>query len=114
MSELLLHFVCVHCDAINRVPRERLHQRAKCGSCHSPLFDGRPVPLDSSTRFDRHATYSDIPLLVDFWRAGAVPVRRWRRFSRRPRASSSQSYPPNSLDTHPFAKLLRVVLPSGR
>jgi hypothetical protein len=29
-----LHIVCPHCDASNRVPRERLRDGAKCGSCH--------------------------------------------------------------------------------
>ncbi|MGZ3282894.1 MAG: hypothetical protein ACXU9A_09585 [Xanthobacteraceae bacterium] len=29
-----LHIVCLHCDASNRVPRERLRDGAKCGSCH--------------------------------------------------------------------------------
>ena len=67
-----LHIVCPHCDAINRVPRERLRDRAKCGSCHRPLYEGRPAALDSAARFDKHATRSDIPLLVDFW---AILVR---------------------------------------
>src|ERR1700688_2022063 len=62
-----LHIVCPHCDAINRLPRERLRDGAKCGSCHRPLYEGRPAALDSVARFDRHATHSDIPLLVDFW-----------------------------------------------
>ena len=29
-----LHIVCPHCDESNRVPRERLRDGAKRGSCH--------------------------------------------------------------------------------
>ena len=43
-----LHIVCPHCDSINRVPRERLRQRSKCGSCHRPLYEGRPAALNSA------------------------------------------------------------------
>jgi thioredoxin 2 len=61
-----LHVVCPHCDTINRVPRAKLAAGGRCGACHQPLFEGRPVALDGA-RFARHLEQSDIPLLVDFW-----------------------------------------------
>ena len=38
-----LHIVCPHCGAINRVPASRPTGRAKCGSCHLALFEGKSV-----------------------------------------------------------------------
>jgi uncharacterized paraquat-inducible protein A len=48
-----LHIVCPHCDSINRVPRQLLRDGGKCGSCHRPLFERRPVALNSVARFSR-------------------------------------------------------------
>lgn len=60
-----MNTVCADCQAINRLPEDRIDDSAKCGRCGHQLFDGEVVNATTET-LDK-LLKDDLPVVVDFW-----------------------------------------------
>lgn len=80
-----MNTVCTSCQAINRIPDDRVQEAAKCGRCGHDLFDGEVINATGET-LDK-LLKDDLPVVVDFWAPGVVHAVTSPRFLKMSRKS---------------------------
>lgn len=68
-----MNTVCTHCQAINRIPDDRIEDAAKCGRCGHDLFDGEVINATGET-LDK-LLKDDLPVVISTsGHRGAAPA----------------------------------------
>ena len=103
-----LHVVCPHCDTVNRVPRAKLAAGGRCGACHQPLFEGRPIALDGA-RFRAPSRAKRHPPAGRFLGIVVRALRRHGSSLRTRGAPARTQHPSRQSQFRPGARACRAV-----
>ncbi len=73
MSNIIIP--CTHCDALNRVPAQRISDNPQCGTCGRKILRDSPFELGLEN-YDAQIK-GDLPLLLDVWASWCGPCRQF-------------------------------------